>query len=329
MEKQALYDLTKLPNQQWKEEGEALVLADEVKHVLLRAGTWRFGYKGSCYGHIMLNGPAGVGKTRSARMAADAAVRQLGKPGNGLVIRTPTLLNDHLGKSPQLISSLFDDIVLSATHSQTTVIWDDAGAIFCSRQQSVASRDPTDLIRVTTALLKGLEDLKAVKNVLQFSTCNFGDVVDEAIMDRVDHVVSFHLPTIVERRAILARAVEGFAGERVLDELAVATEGKSGRWLSNITFQAYLLGNCEKPEELREEDFLRAVGLAAGTTGVEEQVVLPDEDNAVSAKGEDICTSVSNNEFPQAACSRRSRSLRRWPWWRTQPGSVSAPTLSD
>jgi hypothetical protein len=45
-----------------------------------------------------------------------------------------------------------------------------------------------------------------------------------------------------KREAIpLTRVVHGFAGERVGNELAEATEGKSGRELSKITFRNILI----------------------------------------------------------------------------------------
>ena len=176
--------------------------------------------------------------------------------------------------------------------------------------------DPSDLLRVTAALAKGFDDLRGVNNVLMYATCNLPEMIDEAIITRSDHVIHFALPTFGEARlAVLRQAVTGLAGERVLPQLAAATDGWSGRELSKITYKAYVFGTVDQREELTEEDFLRAVGLMPEpVTSVEEERYEAGDEGTMER--EDVgCTSISNNGYQEAAFPRRIKLIRPWRWF--------------
>ena len=54
-------------------------------------------------------------------------MRLTGGRGNALIVHTAALFSEELGQSPKLVSSLFADVELSASHDIPTVlIWDDA-----------------------------------------------------------------------------------------------------------------------------------------------------------------------------------------------------------
>jgi SpoVK/Ycf46/Vps4 family AAA+-type ATPase len=300
-----LYDLVKLPDGQWQAAGEDLVLAGQVRHGLLRYGQWRLVHGRRGYSLLLLEGPPGVGKSDAARWAGDAAVRKVGSVGNGLVVSTAGLFDHLLGQSAKQVESIFADIALSARKSVTVVIFEDAEGLFISRQQSAASNDPTDVIRVTTALNQGIDKLRWEKNLLMFATLNMSGLVDAAILSRKAQRVSFALPTIEERREILKRVLAGTAGMRVLERLAQATEGWSGRELAGIDYQAFVQGTGS-PEQLSPADFLKAVGLMAGT-------IVHNGNGVVQTSGrEDTCEKSSNNGSPEAAIPLRSRLRFRW-----------------
>jgi SpoVK/Ycf46/Vps4 family AAA+-type ATPase len=313
-EKLEKYHLVRLPNEQWRQYGEGLVLAESVKRDVLRFGEWRLCYRGSGYGLLLLEGPPGVGKSDTARFAVDAAVRKVGSPGNGLVVHMPSLFDENLGRGPKLVAELMETIALSASRRPTGVILEDAEGLFVSRQQSVASRDPTDVLRMTAALLSGLDSLREVTNVLIYATCNFAGVLDEAIVSRCDHVVRFELPTLAERRAILAAAVNGVASGWLLDTLAAATEGKSGRDLVRITQQAFLCGTGS-PEELTAADFLRAVGLTPEPIPSVEEVTFEATATEAIGQEEAICPDTSPNGSLQEAYPPRNKLSRLWRWF--------------
>jgi SpoVK/Ycf46/Vps4 family AAA+-type ATPase len=304
-EKLKKYDLFKLPCDEWRAAGEALVLASTVRHALLRYGEWRLKYHRRGYSLLLLEGPPGVGKSDAARWDGDAAVRTVGGVGNGLVVSTASLFHHHLGQSAKLVESIFADIALSARKCPTVVIFEDAEGLFISRQQSVESHDPTDVVRVTTALNQGIDKLRWEKNLLMFATLNMSGLVDTAILSRKAQRVSFALPTREERREILRRELAGTTGMRVLERLAEATDGWSGRELSGITYQAFVQGTGS-PEELRPSHFLQAVGLIPGT-GVH-------HGNGVgqTTGREDTCEKSSNNGSPEAVIPLRNRLRFRW-----------------
>ncbi len=157
-------------------------------------------------------------------------------------------------------------IQLSASKVPTIVIFNDAEGLFMSRKQSMAGNDPTDLVRVATTLFQGLDDLRGHPNLIMFATLNLSEALDEALLSRKAYILNVALPTFAERRAILANELAGIASGRLLDRLAEATEGKSGRDLVGLKQQAFLCGTGS-PEELIEADFLRAVGLTPAVLG--------------------------------------------------------------
>jgi SpoVK/Ycf46/Vps4 family AAA+-type ATPase len=312
----AQYERVKLPHEPWRLAGEKLILPAAVMHTLSRFGPWRLteqdGDEDEGSGILLLSGPPGTGKSRAARFIADAAVRRTSGQGNALIVHTPALFSEELGRSARLVAELFQAIEFSAARYPTVVIWDDAEGIFCSREQVIKSRDPTDLLRVTTTLNAGFDRLVAVTNVVQIATGNFGEVLDPAIVDRIDAVLPFSLPTLAERREIIRRRLNGLAGEGVVAEMAAATDGWSGRRLSKLVMQAYLLGTVRTRRELTAADFLRAVGLTPG----EGTVVTNSNGHRNGAhhaptaeKEEDLCTSSLRSESPAAPTRRTFRSL--------------------
>jgi SpoVK/Ycf46/Vps4 family AAA+-type ATPase len=266
------YQVIKLPHDPFRVAGERLIQAPEVRETPTRYCLWRLqeqdGDEGS--GILGLFGPPGTGKSCTARFIADAAMRRLGGRGNALIVHTPALFSEELGRSAKLVADLFAAIEFSAAHDhETFCIWDDAEGIFVSREQVIAAKDPTDLLKVTATLNEGFDRLRDVKHVMHIATANFTTgVIDPAIVDRIDYVIPFALPTLQERVEIIRRRVNGLVGELVLAQLAEATEGWSGRRLSKLVMQAYLASSVRTRKELTVEDFLRAVGITPSTGDV-------------------------------------------------------------
>jgi SpoVK/Ycf46/Vps4 family AAA+-type ATPase len=151
-----------------------------------------------------------------------------------------------------------------------------------------------------------------LKNVLQIATGNFTGVLDPAIIDRIDHIITFHLPTLAQRREILRQKVQGLAGERVLEELAAATEGWSGRRLAKIVMQAYLVSTARTRAEMTAADFLRAVGLTPDPLTSVEEAVQPAAQGETIGKEDEGWQSASGNRYPQEAYPHRIKLLKLW-----------------
>lgn len=312
------YELVKLPDQRWWERGNDLVLEPDNKRDLIRYGQYRlnWGATDGTSGLLIANGPPGTGKSVSVRWAASALMRMHSLTGNGLVIHVPALFDQHLGNSARRVAALLEDIKLSARRFPTFVLLDDAEALFLSRQQSIASNDPTDVVRVATTLFQGLDALR-FEPVILYATLNIQGLIDEAIESRCDYILTFGLPTYEARLAILQTKVKGSAGERVLNELATATEGWSGRDLNKITLKAFLKGTATTREELTEEDYLRAVSL---TPGSEFTQALQESMNT-EVKEEEPCKRLSTKKFQAGASPRKRRWSFAWRRYEPQPTS--------
>jgi SpoVK/Ycf46/Vps4 family AAA+-type ATPase len=317
-QKLEMYHLEPLPSKRWRKLGVGLIHNPQDKHIVARFGEWHFRYKGGGSNLMVVAGPPGVGKTDLVRVTADAAVRMLGPDakGNGLVVATASLFDHLLGESAKRIEALMAHIRLSAAKGPTVVIFNDAEGLFMSRKQSLAAHDTTDLVRVATTLFQGLDDLRGNPNVIMFATLNLTEALDEALLSRKAYILTVALPTYAERRAILANELAG-ASEQLLDRLAEATEGKSGRDLVGLKQQAFLYG-IGRPDELKDVDLLRALGLTpepmSSVTETLPELAIPD------MIGEEKCQwhsslSASNNGYPPVITRPMSKLMRLREWF--------------
>jgi SpoVK/Ycf46/Vps4 family AAA+-type ATPase len=286
--REAPYEHVPLPHDAWRQFGKNLVLPYQTRKILLRYTDYRltYGATDGCYGVLTLNGPPGTGKSDTVRWVADTTIRMHRTRGNAVVIHADALVDQHLGNSQKLVAKLFADLKGAASRSPLVVILDDAETLCLSRAQSLANGDPSDVSKATTALFQGIDKLRFTSNALLFFTMNMEGVVDRAIASRSDLVLPFRLPTTSERRTMLKRRLTGGAGERVLEELTAAPEGKSGRELSRITMLAYVYGSTRTREDLTEADYLRAVGLLPPTAEPEGTAEVVQQDVNTNGKVE-------------------------------------------
>jgi AAA+ superfamily predicted ATPase len=229
-------------------------------------------------------------------------VRECSTAGNGLVINTAGLFDEKLGRSAKLVAELLAEVHLSASRVLTVLVWDDAETIFLDRQKSMESHDPSDVAKVITTLLAGMDSFRRNNRIIQFATTNLAGLVDQGITSRTDYILTFAVPTYEERLAILTKTVAGLAGKTGLASLAAATEGWSGRDLNRINLLAFLAGSAKTPEELTHEDYLAAVRATPGT-GM----------NGINhGKEKDGWTRSSPNGYPVAPTARENRLIWHW-----------------
>jgi AAA+ superfamily predicted ATPase len=302
---EVLYELVKLPDDEWQLRGDALVLPPDVNQLLLRYCLYLLRYRREHRLNrlLMLTGPPGTGKSDAVRGIASTITRTLSITGNALNIRVSALYNEELGRSAKQVDKLLEDIRISAQKSVTFVLLDDAESLFMDRRHILQTKVPGDVITVATTLLAGLDRFRFQPNVIMFATLNIERAVDEAILSRADHIVPFGLPTQEARIQILRNMLTGTPGEQVLEKLAEATGGWSGRDLTKIPLKAFLLGTAATPDEMTEQDYLRAVGHIPESDVVDEVIR--------EAQKEDICTRPSPNGFPVADSAQKNKLI--WP----------------
>jgi len=307
-----MYDLVPLPDGEWQQCGDNLVLPPDDYQLLFRYGLYRLHHRrdDKIHGLLMVIGPPGTGKSDAVRGIASTLMHTLECGGNGLIIRVPSLFSEELGRSAKQVAKLLEDIRVSAQKCPTFVLLDDAESLFLDRRHILETKVPGDVITVATTLFAGLDRFRCEPNVIMFATLNIQGAVDEAIISRADYVLPFALPTHEARLAILGKLLTGTAGEQVLEKLAEATDGWSGRDLTKIPLKAFLLGTAETPDALTADDYLLAVGLVPGSNEVD---VVDDVDEVLleTAK-EDICESLSPNRFLAAVFPQSLKWMRRF-----------------
>ncbi|MBY8982986.1 MAG: AAA family ATPase [Candidatus Lokiarchaeota archaeon] len=183
---------------------------------------------------ILLFGPPGCGKTLLGRAAASEC--------NATFFSTSSsdLLSKWLGESEKLISALFK---LARIKAPSLIFMDEIDSIATSRGSGSESGGER---RVKTQLLSEIQGIKSDndKPLLVVGATNRPWDLDNAMLSRFQKRVHVPLPDIEARKAIFKIHTKGV--NMILDdddfiELAVRSEGYSGRDISNICQEVVML----------------------------------------------------------------------------------------
>ncbi|CAM8998501.1 unnamed protein product [Rhodiola kirilowii] len=184
---------------------------------------------------VLFEGPPGTGKTSSARVISNQAVRPhpvldfLGVPL--LYVPLEVVMSKYYGESERMLGKVF--MLANDLPNGAIVFLDEVDSLAIARDSEMheATR------RMLSVLLRQIDGFEQEKKVLVIAATNRTQDLDPALISRFDSIITFGLPDHDVRQEIASQYAKHLTKSE-LEEFATVTEEMSGRDIRDVCLQA-------------------------------------------------------------------------------------------